>query len=199
MVSQKQEEQMSREQILAAVKKSQPPRVALPPMASSASFSNVVRKFSDVLAGIGGRVLLVKDDASIQSYLTELFPTAKRVLNLAEGFELRDVAFTGDPHHLENVDVAVLAGRFGVAENGSVWITDQEMGDRALPFIAQHLVLIIKQQDVVATMADAYVRIGNDQYNYGTFIAGPSKTADIEQSLVLGAHGPKSCLVFIKE
>ena len=73
------------------------------------------------------------------------------------------------------------------------------MIERALPFIAQNLALVIRKKDVVVNMHAAYERIGgmNLEYGFATFIAGPSKTADIEQSLVLGAHGPKSMTVFL--
>jgi L-lactate dehydrogenase complex protein LldG len=71
------------------------------------------------------------------------------------------------------------------------------MGDQALPYICEHLALIIHSDSIVATLQDAYNKISNADYRLGTFIAGPSKTADIEQSLVLGAHGSKSLLVFL--
>jgi L-lactate dehydrogenase complex protein LldG len=88
---------------------------------------------------------------------------------------------------------------FAVAENGAVWITNDEMRIRALPFICEHLAVVINKKDIVNNMQEAYERIGNNAYDFGVFIAGPSKTADIEQSLVLGAHGPKTMTVFIKE
>ena len=69
--------------------------------------------------------------------------------------------------------------------------------ERVLPFITQHLVLIVNKADILPTLHEAYETIGQQQYGYGTFIAGPSKTADIEQSLVLGAHGSRSLWVFL--
>lgn len=67
------------------------------------------------------------------------------------------------------------------------------------PFIAQYLAIIVNKKDIIPTMHQAYERIGNQEYGFGTFIAGPSKTADIEQSLVLGAHGARGLIVFLLE
>ena len=100
-------------------------------------------------------------------------------------------------HLLETVEVAIISAQFGVAENGSLWITDELLPTRVLPFICQHLVVLVSRNEIVATMHDAYDKIGSAEYGFGTFIAGPSKTADIEQSLVLGAHGPKTMTVFL--
>ena len=71
------------------------------------------------------------------------------------------------------------------------------MGHRVLPFICQHLVIVIHQKDIVPAMHEAYELLSRKPYDYGCFIAGPSKTADIEQSLVIGAHGPRSMTVFV--
>jgi L-lactate dehydrogenase complex protein LldG len=98
---------------------------------------------------------------------------------------------------LEDVDVAIIDAHFGVAENGSVWVTEDIIKERVLPFICQHLVAILDRKNIVPTMHDAYNVIGDKEYGFSTFIAGPSKTADIEQSLVLGAHGPKTMTVFL--
>lgn len=200
MVQAKQKEQMSsRARILEAVRKNQPQASSLPQIPSAANLSvDVVERFKTILVNIGGAVVEVNDTASISAYIAKNIPDAQRIVSLVTGVEARGMDFSStDPHQLENVDVAVLQGFFGVAENGAVWITDERMGDRALPFISAHLAMVIQRKDIVPTLHEAYERIGSSQHHFGTFIAGPSKTADIEQSLVLGAHGPKSMTVFI--
>jgi L-lactate dehydrogenase complex protein LldG len=71
------------------------------------------------------------------------------------------------------------------------------MGQRVLPYIAQHLAVIVREDSIVSTMHDAYAKIASEDYGFGGFIGGPSKTADIEQALVLGAHGPLSMTVYL--
>jgi L-lactate dehydrogenase complex protein LldG len=98
---------------------------------------------------------------------------------------------------MERLDVAILAGVLGVAENGAVWVDGANLESRVLPFICQHLVLVLSERGLVPTMHDAYGAIRMGDSDYGVFIAGPSKTADIEQSLVIGAHGPRSLTLFL--
>ncbi len=116
--------------------------------------------------------------------------------------EFRDMATliehsTEIPHSLEDVQAAIIPAHFGVAENGAVWITEDLVKYRVLPFIAQQLIVIVKRGHIVANMHQAYEKIANTSYDFAAFIAGPSKTADIEQSLVLGAHGPKAMMLFV--
>jgi L-lactate dehydrogenase complex protein LldG len=91
----------------------------------------------------------------------------------------------------------VCPGTFGVAENGAVWIADSVVPEPALLFLTQHLVLMLDRRQIVSNMHEAYERLSFDERSYGTFISGPSKTADIEQSLVIGAHGPRSVTVLL--
>jgi len=210
----------SRDKILAAVKSNQPDFRELPPLpgetASAADASSadaaapnlspeqLASKFIGLLEGIGGSAYIVSGFDRIASILREEHADAKRIVSGCP--ELASLAETpahyDDPHTLENIDLAVLRAHFGVAENGACWITEDLMIERALPFIAQHLALVIYKKDIVANMHEAYERIAKAEkdgmtYGFATFIAGPSKTADIEQSLVLRAHGPRSMTVFL--
>jgi L-lactate dehydrogenase complex protein LldG len=199
----------SRDKILATVKKNQPELRQLPMLPAGAAAEGVaanegaaagegvVSAFIATVEAIGGSVYIVSGLDRIDTILREKFPGARRIVNvIAEkpaGFE--------DPHTLENVDLAILPAHFGVAENGACWVTEAQMIERALPFITQHLALVLRRESILPDMHAAYERIAGldagEPYGFATFIAGPSKTADIEQSLVLGAHGPASLTVFL--
>lgn len=190
----------SREKILSAIKNNQPAFTSLPEVEYfEQSYTDVVEKYKTILQSIGGEVHEVKDVAAIIEILRQQFKDSVRILSVTDSFSGYAEIYTqgDDPHKLDNVDVAITKAHFGVAENGAVWVTEDLLQERVMPFICQHLVAIIDKQNIVATMQQAYDRIAGTQYGFGTFIAGPSKTADIEQSLVLGAHGPKTMTVFI--
>jgi len=106
-----------------------------------------------------------------------------------------DIAKVDDPHHLENVDFAVLRGHFCVAENGAIWVAVDNVKHRELYFIPQHISLVVPASQIVHNMHEAYSRITIGAHLFAGFISGPSKTADIEQSLVIGAHGARSLTV----
>ncbi len=122
-----------------------------------------------------------------------------KIIDLSKNFpDLGTLELVKDPHDLADLEVAIIKGQFGVAENGGIWLTDDNMGLRALPFITEHLVIVLEEKSLVSNMHTAYQKIGNQHSGFGLFLAGPSKTADIEQSLVIGAHGAKSLrVVFI--
>lgn len=190
----------SREKILSAIKNNQPAFTPLPEVEYfEQSYTDVVEKYKTILQSIGGEVHEVTDVAAIIEILRQQFKDSVRILSVTDSFSGYAEIYTqgDDPHKLDNVDVAIIKAHFGVAENGAVWVTENLLQERVMPFICQHLVAVIDKQNIVATMQQAYDRIAGTQYGFGTFIAGPSKTADIEQSLVLGAHGPKTMTVFI--
>lgn len=175
--------------------------MALPATAPEpAPAANVLEQFKAVAQSIGSQVYGVGTCAEIQVILQQLYPGAKQVVYADKAPPLlgaRALNKNVPPQQLANTDLAILSGSFGVAENSAIWLTETQMGQRALPFICQHLALIIDAGSLVTDMHAAYQLLEGSEYAYGTFIAGPSKTADIEQSLVLGAHGPRSLCIFI--
>jgi len=190
----------SKEKILAAVRANQPSGTALPVVeeAGAIQFDDVVAKFRTTLEGIGGKVMETNDPQEIGSYVKQNFKDGNKYVTSIDDLQGIDhIHIDEDPHQLEDVEVAIIPGTFAVAENSAIWVTTSAVKVRVLPFICQHLVVLLHKKDIVHNMHQAYMRIGNMSYDFGVFIAGPSKTADIEQSLVLGAHGPKSLTVFL--
>lgn len=121
-----------------------------------------------------------------------------RIYSKAKGFEsYTNISVPQDPHELSDLDLAVLQGQFGVAENGAIWLDEEDLEFRILPFITEHLVIVLDKTKLVGNMHQAYAKIDNTKSGFGLFTAGPSKTADIEQSLVIGAHGAKSLKVVL--
>ncbi|MBD1384338.1 LUD domain-containing protein [Mucilaginibacter rigui] len=200
MVRKKQEGMSTtREQILNAVRANQPALKVLPEVVIPADSINLQAKFTETLTTIGGKVIKAGSYGDIIDYIKSINKAGDRVISSVAG--LSDVILSGNtsplPHSLQDVELAIIKAHFGVAENGAVWITEYLLSQRVLPFICQHLIVILNADDLVANMHQAYEKIGNEHYGYGTFIAGPSKTADIEQSLVLGAHGSRSMTIFL--
>lgn len=190
----------SREKILSAIRQSKPEAVSLEaaPYTLEAA-DNLIVPFSATLEGIGGRCTVLENSEVLAAFLTEEVQKGHRVVNGLKntpGYNLEDIR-NSEARELESVQVAILQGELGVAENGAVWVAEPALGHRILPFITQQLVLVLNQSRIVATMHDAYEQIAVNEAGYGVFIAGPSKTADIEQSLVIGAHGPVTMQVLI--
>ncbi len=190
----------SREKILQAVRNNQPAAIPLPDVSAFKGMaSDPVREYMDTFTGIGGKAVLVDSVDSAKLLIREQLDPASRVITtlpaLADTFELYSAS--ADPHSFENVELAVIRAHLAVCENGTVWLTEELMGQRIIPFICQHLAVLVDASTIVPTMHEAYARIGTGDYGFGVFIGGPSKTADIEQALVMGAHGPISMTVFV--
>jgi L-lactate dehydrogenase complex protein LldG len=165
------------------------------------TFEDPLAHFSEVLATVGGEVHEVETAAEVAPILKtiEVFASAERVVSLVpdavEGSI--DPFIVDDPHHFATLDWTIAPGRFMVAENGSIWVDGNDLPHRVLLFIAQYLAIVVPRGEIVCNMHQAYERIENLDARFGIFVSGPSKTADIEQSLVLGAHGCRKLQVFV--
>lgn len=191
----------SRDNILKQIRQNKPSETELPSVARFDSlFENTEEKFREMLAAIYTEVIVVKDTDGLAQKAKELYGgVVNRATTIPALSNWADFSLNvSDPHELETIEIAILSAEFGVAENGAVWISDQYLPHRVLPFITQNLAFVIPRTALVNNMHDAYVRL-QDTTGWGCFIAGPSKTADIEQSLVIGAHGARSMVIFLLE
>lgn len=192
----------SKADILGRIRRNLPEATSLPDLNGNwITFPDPRAQFVDVLGSVGGQAKEVARRADLLETVRQLpcLENAQQIVSLVPEIPLStlDLGRITDPHELAPVDVAIAPGEFAVAENAAVWVTDQVVRHRALYFLTQHLVLVVSRDAFVQNLHQAYERLEFSQPGYGLWISGPSKTADIEQSLVIGAHGPRSLTVLL--
>ena len=169
------------------------------------TYTDPLLQFMNMVKSVGGNAIEVDKGADINQLIKELYPDAKEIAsNLPEiTIATRNPDEVGRARDLNGTDVGVVRGSFGVAENACVWIP-QQMKEKAVCFISENLVILLKKSEIVNNMHEAYKRLsagdsvaGLSDYGYGTFISGPSKTADIAQVLVMGAQAARSATVLL--
>ena len=190
---------MNRDAILAAVRAYQgdPAPQPLMPTLPATPAAKLAARFKTVLEQVGGRWAERRPEDDVAEIVRSHYPNAARLVStIAEPpdstFVVTNETAPGD---LVEVQLAIVRGRLGVAENAAVWVDDGQLPHRALPFVAEHLILLLAPNDLVPDMHAAYAALAGRRFGYGALISGPSKTADIEQSLVIGAQGPRSLLL----
>ena len=188
----------SRDAILAAVRAHRPkldrpePPVPLfdadPPADLLAAFGRTLEKMGGKLlqAGAGDPLAPARD----------LLRDAKVVCsNVPEIGGNRALALDTVPDSLADVDFGVVRAAFGVAETGSVCLTEAELGTNTLGYLPQHLLVLLDPADIVPNIHHAYRRPEFRSARYAVFQTGPSATADIEGVLIHGAQGVRSLSV----
>jgi L-lactate dehydrogenase complex protein LldG len=153
--------------------------------------ADLMSRFIDNLKAAGANVVVLKRE-DIDTFLAS---AGENVSDFTRPEVRAEYPADCPLEKLDKIELAVFRGNFGVAENGAVWLEDKDLPHRIAPFIAQRLIFILDADALVATMQDAYQRIDLRDTGFGVFISGPSKTADIEQSLVYGAHGARELTV----
>ena len=191
----------SKSYILDKVRKNRPSSEELPELPEfNSENAELVAMFKEQLQFVGGTLMELKKRQSIEACIAKVYPAEKKRWSNVEGVSSMNINMDEitDSHELKDVDLVVLKGAFGVAENAAIWIPSNTLQYRVLPFITQHLVIVLDKSDIVLNMHQAYQKLDIQSTNgFGVFISGPSKTADIEQSLVIGAHGSRSLFVVL--
>lgn len=187
----------SREAFLARVRAAQPAAQALPDVPLfDAPPGDLRTRFGAALALMGGKEAQAESGEAVLALIRERFGAQASIASAApevRGTLALDAATS--PVSLENVEVGVVRARFGVAETGSVWLSEREYGVNALGYLVQHLYVLLDPGALVAGLQDAYRRDDFRGARYAALVTGPSATADIEGVLVQGAQGVRSLTV----
>lgn len=199
----------SKEEILKRYRSNVRERFAMPDLSDirAVTYPDPLAQFITMTQSVGGRAIEVERGRDVNTLIRELFPDAREIAsNLPEiTIATRNPDTVGEAADLNGTDVGIVRGSFGVAENACVWI-QQQMKEKAVCFISENLVILLPKSQIVNNMHEAYRRLSEkrdteqfDAYGYGTFISGPSKTADIAQVLVMGAQAARSATVLLLE
>ena len=195
-----QRKMSSREKILSQIKANQPDYQELDVQFKFETvYENLYEKFAEILSFVGGKALEVNSYEEIKVDVRQHYQGITNIATtIPELSELADFSLNiSNPHDLEMLNLAIIEGDFAVAENAAIWVSEKHLPHRVLPMITQYLAIVIHQSDIVTNMHRAYERVKVNETGFGTFISGPSKTADIEQSLVIGAHGARGLVVYV--
>jgi L-lactate dehydrogenase complex protein LldG len=187
----------SRDFVLNAVRRNQPGARPLPEVPGfGRPTTNLLADFSAALERMGGTLAVPPTSGTLDSMLAQRFPQARIICSAtSEVAGTLSIAAVSDPRELQDVDVGVVRAVFGVAETGSVALSEREFGINALGFLSQHLVVLLDPQAIVPNLHDAYGQSGFFEARYAVLMTGPSATADIEGVLVRGAQGIRSLTV----
>ncbi|MGB8894720.1 MAG: LUD domain-containing protein [Pseudolabrys sp.] len=185
----------SRDTILAAVRANAPsPAVSMPqvPMFNH-DIRSLLDRFRSGLELLGGTFVDYVPGTDLNAKVAELFPQAQVICSAVTEVKgtkrLQDIKL---PAELDDVDVAVVRPAFAVAETGSIWLSEAELGVIALGYLAQHLVALLDPADIVPNLHHAYKDSRFKTAKYAVLMTGPSATADIEGVLIRGAQGVRS-------
>ena len=202
----------SKEEILQRIRQHTQTRYERPDLSDleerAVRYADAVGQFCEIMKKVGGQAVVLEPGQDINAVVKGLYPDAKRVATVMREVKCTDgtvqpiTCATFRPDDVENsaqldgTDLAIVDGEIGVCENGAVWI-QQDVEQRAVYFISEALVIVLGRDKLVNNMHEAYRLIDTGDYSYGVFISGPSKTADIEQALVMGAHGARTVTVVL--
>lgn len=201
----------SRESILKALRDNTRETYDMPDLShlKPITYDDPVAEFKTKAVNVAGAKLIEVEkgedlNALIRSSVVDSFSADTIIASNIPGIDAQlNPDTVEEARELERVDLGIVRGEIGVAENACIWIP-QNMKERAVCFASEYLVIILNKADIVNNMHEAYARINVSenyfrQYKFGTFISGPSKTADIESALVYGAQAARGVTIILTE
>lgn len=191
---------MKKEELLKKLRANTREQYDMPDMTIGAiTYDDPIKQFVEMTQTVGGKVMEVGRNESIDEIVRRAYPEAKTFASHLPELTIasKNPDTVAEAQELNGTDVGIVRGEIGVAENGCIWIP-QTMKEKAVFFISEYLVILLDKSRIVNNMHEAYARLTMDEkYNFGTFISGPSKTADIEQALVMGAQAARGVTVVL--
>ncbi|BAN23759.1 LutC/YkgG family protein [Caballeronia insecticola] len=189
----------TREAFLSKIRAAQPasrPRPDVPIFAAPEGEGDLKGRFSAALTAMGGSCVEAASLADANAFIASRFPEAKVIASAVPGIDgTRALSPDTVPASLQDVDVGIVRGRFGVAETGSVWFSEREYVVNSIGYLAQHLVVLLDPAQLVEGLQQVYRRPDFAAARYAVLVTGPSATADIEGVLIRGAQGVRSLTV----
>jgi L-lactate dehydrogenase complex protein LldG len=192
----------SRDSILAAVRANAPKSVDAPAAVPRFEWraGSLIADFEEAAVRMGGKVAHCAQAGGLEGFVRSLFPQAKVICSaVAEADGTRVLNGSIGPADLADVDIAVVRAAFGVAETGSIWLSETELKVNSLAFLAQHLVALLDPRAIVENLHHAYADPRFKSARYAVLVTGPSATADIEGVLIHGAQGVRSLTVVLTQ
>jgi L-lactate dehydrogenase complex protein LldG len=187
----------TREAFLSKIRAAQPasrPRPDVPLFPTPEG--DLKARFTTALTAMGGVCVDAASVNDVNALIASRFAEAKVIASAVPGVDgTRPLAPDTVPASLQDVDVGVVRGRFGVAETGSVWFSEQEYVVNSVGYLSQHLVVLLDPALLVEGLQQVYRRPDFKSARYAVLVTGPSATADIEGVLIRGAQGVRSLTV----
>lgn len=195
---------MSRNKMLNTIRSNTAslPKVPHPGIYSNEIADGHIWIFAEQVKKVGGFIFSFDEGLQAIQNLEKLFGEMKTVFSYKDTDFIRSnksLTYQTKPHDCKDLDILMIKAELAVIENGAIWVTEPINFPRSALFLTQHLIVVVNSNTMVNDMHEAYAKIKSIPANFGVFISGPSKTADVEQCLVIGAHGPRSLTILMED
>ena len=189
---------MNKEELLGKLRRNTMHQFDMPEASiDGIKYENTIEQFIETSHKVGSEVIEAKAGENLNELIRKAYPEAQVLASNVKGIKVDlNPDMVSEAQDLNGTDVGIVEGDIAVAENGCVWVP-QTMKERVVCFVSENLVILVHRDKIVNNMHEAYRRIHMTEYGYGCFISGPSKTADIEQALVMGAQAARGVTVII--
>ena len=158
---------------------------------------DIIDAFKKSLLIMGGTLLPVGGADPLQA-LKEKIKNANVICSMVPEIKgNRELNEQNLPKELDDIDYAIVRASFGVAETGSICLTEKNLMINTLGYLPQHLIVLLDPAKIVYNLHDAYAQPEWYSVNYASLHSGPSATADIEGVLIRGAQGVRSLSVLL--